>query len=279
MDIGYSWSTRRSLPNERDHFRLLCTTGSVQTVAIFGSVVVDETVQNAGDCARISKHVALRMNRRHSTRRKAIRGRHTAYRHLIVCRIQNKVLTAFEHIIDRAPLRPLERAFPDGQHAPSPFLEGPEGVAVSFSVSPDLPSPELFPCLRPHEYPATVPMPEAAVYEDRRTVFREHQVGPSRQVLAVKTEPQPPGVKSTPDGHLRLRVAPPDARHVEPALSFGEYVRHGGRCQSSSPVGAARMAVSPNVVSWGTIGTPFGATPSASVANAPTMDCPYSRNP
>jgi hypothetical protein len=70
-------------------------------------------------------------------------------------------------------------------------------------------------------------MPEAAVREDDRAPCRKHQIGPPREVPAVKTEPETERMQTPAQEHLRLCVFAADAAHVELPLDWREHVHHG----------------------------------------------------
>ena len=65
-----------------------------------------------------------------------------------------------------------------------------------------------------------MPMPKAAMHEDRLFSAREHQIGLSGQSTDVEPVSKPQTVDETPDKQLRLGVLPPDPGH-----SFASFLR------------------------------------------------------
>lgn len=64
------------------------------------------------------------------------------------------------------------------------------------------------------------------MHEDDRAIFREDDVGFSRQVTPMEPEPKPEPVKRFSQGNLRLRIGGPDARHPFGPLGWGKSVDH-----------------------------------------------------
>ena len=120
----------------------------------------------------------------------------------------------------RAP----QRTFPHRQHPPALVPEAGKCDPVAVCVSGDLLPPELLSGLRPLEHRAVVRVPETAVHEDYRSIFREHKVRPPGQLFAVEAKPQAAGMESAPDCHLGLCITSSHARHVQPALFLCENV-------------------------------------------------------
>jgi len=71
-----------------------------------------------------------------------------------------------------------------------------------------------------------MPMPEATVNENRGTQFRQHYVGPSRQVLGMKSEPKSMPVQKTPNNQFGARILAPNASHERAALGLCQNVHH-----------------------------------------------------
>ena len=69
-------------------------------------------------------------------------------------------------------------------------------------------------------------VPEAAVHEYHRPVFRKDDIRSTRQRPDLDAEPQPPGEKILPDYQLRFRILPLDRRHASVALLRCHRVRH-----------------------------------------------------
>ena len=57
-------------------------------------------------------------------------------------------------------------------------------------------------------------MPEAAMHEHNRAVFRQHDVRPARQILPVQAEPKPHGMQDPADRQFGGGVLSTDRRHV-----------------------------------------------------------------
>lgn len=69
-------------------------------------------------------------------------------------------------------------------------------------------------------------VPEAAVHEHGRPVFREYQVRAARKVPDVQTEAKSFRVEVAPDDELRARIPAADSRH-HPASGAGiNYICH-----------------------------------------------------
>ena len=76
----------------------------------------------------------------------------------------------------------LHAAFPDDDHAPAEAAELLAGTLVACDVARELRLPKFAARLRRRRAgTALVPMPEAAVHENHRPVFPQHDVGRSRQ--------------------------------------------------------------------------------------------------
>jgi hypothetical protein len=140
--------------------------------------------------------------------------------------VKDEILATLQQIVQRAPPRTLQRAFPDSQYPPPLTLEARQSNTVAFHVPADFPPPELFAGLWPSEHRAVVRMPETAMHENYSSVFREHKVRPTRQVLTVEAKTKTPCMQSAPDNHLGSSVTSPYPGHIVPALFLREDVRH-----------------------------------------------------
>ena len=70
-------------------------------------------------------------------------------------------------------------------------------------------------------------VPETPMDQNHGTIGREHNVGPSGQVLCVETVAKPPGVQAPAQQKLGPGIFPADPAHVEPALLGGQDVHFG----------------------------------------------------
>lgn len=68
------------------------------------------------------------------------------------------------------------------------------GLMVATDVFPDFGFPELRVGSRQAASRAVVAVPKATVYEDRRRVLREHDIGFARQIFAVEPKSEALGV-------------------------------------------------------------------------------------
>ena len=74
---------------------------------------------------------------------------------------------------------------------------------------------------------AVVAMPEAAMHEDYRAVFRQNNVRLAGQVLSMKPVSVAERMKQRPDPHFRFRVPVLYRRHIATALLRCVNVCHG----------------------------------------------------
>jgi hypothetical protein len=89
----------------------------------------------------------------------------------------------------------------------------------------------LFRCLERRIVAAAfVPVPEAAVDEQRDLQLREYQIGRSGQISAMKPEAKSQGMRRFPYAHFRSGVLAPYAGHVSRTLGRAQPVHHGIVC-------------------------------------------------
>lgn len=69
-------------------------------------------------------------------------------------------------------------------------------------------------------------MPKAAVYEYDGPVFWKHDIGFTRQILAMEPKTEPLGVQKPSDLQLRVRIAPPDTGHHPTPCNRVHYINH-----------------------------------------------------
>src|SRR6476659_6764704 len=79
---------------------------------------------------------------------------------------------------------------------------------------------------------ARMPVPEAAVDEDRRPVSRQHEVGSTGQSLSMEPEPVAAGMQVPANAELGFGVDPANATHHPAAGRSVDDVRHGSDCGS-----------------------------------------------
>jgi hypothetical protein len=105
-------------------------------------------------------------------------------------------------------------ALPDYPHAPSEFCERAVDLAVAGNVPVEFCLPEVDPSLGGVGEGATgMPVPEAAVDEDRDLPAGQDDVGDARKVAPVEPEPKTKPVQDASDGDLGVRIPSPDPRH------------------------------------------------------------------
>lgn len=128
-------------------------------------------------------------------------------------------------------IRGFQSAFPDGDDMPAAIADFVFMTKIAGAVSFDLRLPPFGPALGNSEVRTVfMPVPEAAVNEDHRAVFRQHQIratGKQAVERAVDGETIAKAVEHRTQGEFRLGIASPDAGHDLGALLRGEDV-HGG---------------------------------------------------
>jgi len=140
-------------------------------------------------------------------------------------------LDGFDHSLSDVRRRLV---FPSSENHPAVDLKPLIRIAVAFTIAPNLLSPER----RVRSGDGVVfraAVPEAPIYEDSDLLTRKDQVGSSIQRperLVVDPIAETSGVDETPDGNLRLRVAPAVALHR--ATYAGR--RRPAACHLSAPV-------------------------------------------
>ena len=105
-------------------------------------------------------------------------------------------------------------AFPEYDHVPASGLKSSVFLFIPCNVPLELGLPELHIGLRhSRDFAALVAMPEAAVHEDDRVPFGEHDVGMAGQFGGMKAVAESEGVEGVAHKHLRLRVLRPNPAH------------------------------------------------------------------
>lgn len=105
----------------------------------------------------------------------------------------------------------LRFALPDVEHAPTSFQKFCGLAHIAFAVPVDFRLPKLRIGRRCPTGAAVVPMPEAAMDKDRRSVLRKHEIGPPGEILGMKNVPQAFGVQQLSHDHLWSSVLLPNA--------------------------------------------------------------------
>jgi hypothetical protein len=112
-------------------------------------------------------------------------------------------------------LRIFQFAFPDHQDPPPGAFEAPDVIGVSFLSARDLWAPILLVALRTRTAdPTAVTVPKTAVHEYRRPVSRKNEIGLTRQVTRVKTEPEAGTMNQGAYQPFWASVLGPDCPHV-----------------------------------------------------------------
>jgi hypothetical protein len=133
-------------------------------------------------------------------------------------------------------LRGLEFALPDRQSLPAECFKFATFPRVALDGRLALRAPKFGVRSRRHATPAAVVrVPEASVYKYHFSPPRKREVGLTRQIPPVQTEPIPGGVQTAPQDHLGLGVLTPDATHVEPSLFNGKHIDHSATLRPMFP--------------------------------------------
>ena len=123
--------------------------------------------------------------------------------------------------------RMLQRALPYDGYTPAKSPKRLHVSPVAADIAQELPLPELF--VGPGcggVAAAFVSMPEAAVDEHHRPVFREHKVRGAGQRSDMKSIAKSPSEKKGAKGSFRPSILSANARHHAAALRGGRYA-HG----------------------------------------------------
>lgn len=123
-----------------------------------------------------------------------------------------------------------DRAFPDHLHAPPCSSERNNVPFVPGDILLELARPEVRSRRgRGREAASPVPVPEAAMHEDHRSVGGKNKIGSARKPLAVKPVPEAHSMQVPPQFQFRFRVLTPNPRHhARPGCS----IDHVGHCYS-----------------------------------------------
>lgn len=117
-------------------------------------------------------------------------------------------------------------AFPHNHRTPACVLKTFQSEEIPIAIGKNLLAPEIRAVFRPPECRALVPMKEAPVDEDRRSVLRKHNVRASGKLPDVQSIPESLGEQESPDQQLRLGIHSPDSRHVSAASLRGVNISH-----------------------------------------------------
>lgn len=131
---------------------------------------------------------------------------------------------------DRMPLRMTRNAFPDDGDSQPGTQQSGDHTTVAPSISFELLAPAgalaRVPAGERRIGTPRVPVPEAAVHENRRVVPRQEKVRPARKPPPVKTVAKAGRMKKSPNRQFRPGVLRPDARHQAAALAGRKTVCH-----------------------------------------------------
>lgn len=86
--------------------------------------------------------------------------------------------------------------FPDVQRIPSQGSEFPILPGIAFTVRGDLVCPPFGVCFRRHGVLRT-PMPKAPVHKDNQSQLHNNNIGTSREIATVQSEPYSPTMEFT----------------------------------------------------------------------------------
>ena len=90
------------------------------------------------------------------------------------------------NIFDLAPLSSFHRALPDFGYTPSGIEQCLSSEEIAFAIFRDFGPPKILPTLRPFKKGAIVPVPEAPMHKDRRSVPRQYDVRFTGQAPVVQ---------------------------------------------------------------------------------------------
>lgn len=146
-------------------------------------------------------------------------------------------------------LRFTQAALPEFYHEPSGLEQCLPVSPVSSDVFQKLCIPEFGSGGRRRCVPATfVTMPEATMNKDADTIFRQYDIGFSRQLSGVQSKPKPLRMQGFPHFDLRLGVFCPYRRHVAGASSGGlQVIGHSGRPRFSQKRGRSGVLLSSTI--------------------------------
>jgi hypothetical protein len=80
----------------------------------------------------------------------------------------------------------IDSTLPNGDYGPAELLQGRALVTITGNISVKFRVPELDVRGRPSPSPAFVPMPKAAMHEDRYAIARQDDVGRPRQIQSLR---------------------------------------------------------------------------------------------
>lgn len=110
-------------------------------------------------------------------------------------------------------------AFPDDKHLPAGSLEVCDVASVTLNVAGELRVPVVLPRSRQGGRTAAwvgMLVPEAPMHEDNLSAPWKDEIGPSRQIIAVKSESIAEPMGEATDLDLRLRVRAANRNHRAP---------------------------------------------------------------
>lgn len=133
--------------------------------------------------------------------------------------------------------RQARRALPNNQYPPAKLQKSLVGTAVALNVASEFDFPELSTRLRYFGVTtAKVSVPETTVDKHDNPSSGKHNVRSSRQIPAVKPEPEACRKQGLANDDLRLRIQPPDSGHHPASRRMIDDINH---CQ---PLGTSGMS-------------------------------------
>ena len=150
-----------------------------------------------------------------------------------------------EDFVQIDPLRSPQRAFPDGQYAPSLLPQRCKRFLVPLNVPCDFLQPKVGASAGHFEQMAVMPVPKASVNENDCLITRKRKIGTTRQRALVEHVPESEGMQPVPEEHLGFCVFPPDATHVQVSLLTSQNIGHKTTAYRILPGLPRRRGVAP----------------------------------
>jgi hypothetical protein len=99
-------------------------------------------------------------------------------------------------------------------------------VSIPFSVTGYLCLPELLSGRGEFEHGTIVPVPKAAIDQDRGAETRKHQIRATGEVTTVQAKAETTKMQATAQDQLRLRILATNVAHVQLTLSRCQDISH-----------------------------------------------------
>jgi hypothetical protein len=119
----------------------------------------------------------------------------------------------------------LNFALPHCQYTPSSLPQFLNNAPVALTVSVDLPSPKFYVRRWLAASRTDMAVPETAVDEYRTPTAPEHNIGPTRQILCVKSVAVSEAEQKTPDDKFWERVLATNSRHCGASLLWCQAIQ------------------------------------------------------